>query len=410
MKNKDAAIGFIFITLLIDVIGFSIIIPVLPRLLSEMKGIGINEASKYGGYLLFSFAVAQFIFSPVIGNLSDHFGRRPVLLLSLFGFIIDYLILAFAPDFWWFFIGRIIAGITGASFTTAAAYIADISTPETRSKNFGMIGAAFGLGFIVGPFLGGVLGQYGIKIPFYAAAALSFTNFIYGYFILPESLSIENRRKFDIKRANPWGALKQIGKYKQIRYLLLAFFFLYIGSHAVQSTWNYFTMYRFGWDEAMVGYSLAIVGILVAIVQAGLAQKAAHFLGLEISIVIGFGLYTVGMFLFAFATQTWMLFVFLIPYCFGGIAMPNLQSYMSSKVPPNQQGELQGGLTSLMSLTTIIGPVMMTSIFYYFTTGLAPIVFPGAAFFVGGIMMCISMLITWRVLLVKSNKKSMSFS
>lgn len=404
MIKKDAAIGFIFATLLLDVIGFGIIIPVLPRLLSEMQGIGINEASKYGGYLLFAFAVAQFIFSPVIGNLSDQFGRRPVLLLSLLGFSIDYLILAFAPDFWWFFIGRIIAGITGASFTTAAAYIADISTPETRSKNFGMIGAAFGLGFIIGPFLGGVLGQYGLKIPFYVAAALSFTNFIYGYFILPESLSPDKRRKFDIRRANPWGSLKHIGKYKNVRYLLLAYFFLYVGSHAVQSTWNYFTMYRFGWSEAMVGYSLAIVGILVALVQAVLAQKSAYFLGLERSIVIGFGLYTAGMFLFSIANQSWMLFLFLIPYCFGGIAMPNLQSYMVGKVEANQQGELQGTLTSLMSITTIIGPIMMTSIFYYFTTGLAPFVFPGVAFFVGGILMGISLIITWKVLLPKAPK------
>lgn len=401
MRNKQAAIGFIFITLLIDVIGFGIIIPVLPKLLAEMNHISINEASKYGGYLLFAFAVAQFIFSPVMGNLSDQYGRRPVLLLSLLGFAIDYLILAFAPDFFWFFIGRIIAGITGASFTTAAAYIADISSPENRSKNFGMIGAAFGLGFIIGPFLGGVLGQYGVKIPFYTAAALSFLNFIYGYFILPESLAPEHRRKFDIRRANPWGSLRQITKYKKLRYLLLAYIFLYVGSHAVQSTWNYFTMYRFAWSEAMVGYSLALVGILVAIVQAGLAQKAAHFLGLERSIVVGFGLYTLGMFLFAFATSTWMLFVFLIPYCFGGIAMPNLQSYMVGKVEPNQQGELQGGLTSLMSLTTIIGPVMMTSVFYYFTTAAAPIVFPGAAFFLGGILMGISLIITWHVLLGK---------
>jgi len=404
MRNKEAAIGFIFFTLLIDVIGFGIIIPVLPKLLAEMNNISINEASKYGGYLLFAFAVAQFLFSPVIGNLSDQYGRRPVLLLSLLGFSIDYLILAFAPNFWWFFVGRIIAGITGASFTTAAAYIADISTPETRSKNFGMIGAAFGLGFIIGPFLGGVLGQYGVKIPFYMAAALSFTNFLYGYFILPESLTLENRRKFDIRRANPWGALKQIARYKQFKFLLLAYVFLYIGSHAVQSTWNYFTMYRFEWSEAMVGYSLALVGILVAIVQAGLAQKAAYFMGLERSIVIGFALYTIGMFLFAFASQTWMLFVFLIPYCFGGIAMPNLQSYMVGKVEPNQQGELQGGITSLMSVTTIIGPIMMTSVFYFFTTKDAPFVFPGAAFFLGGIMMCISFLITWWVLLGKNKK------
>ncbi len=403
MKNQKAAIGFIFITLLIDVIGFGIIIPVLPKLLAQMNHITINEASKYGGYLLFAFAIAQFFFSPVMGNLSDQYGRRPILLLSLLGFSIDYLILAFAPDFWWFFVGRIIAGITGASFTTAAAYIADISTPETRSKNFGMIGAAFGLGFIIGPFLGGVLGQYGLKIPFYAAAGLSFANFLYGFFILPESLALENRRKFDIKRANPWGSLKQIAKYKQLRYLLLAFLFLNIGSHAVQSTWNYFTMYRFEWTEAMVGYSLAVVGILVAIVQAGLAQKAAYIFGLERSIVLGFALYTIGMFLFAFATQTWMMFVFLIPYCFGGIAMPNLQSFMVGKVEPNQQGELQGGLTSLMSLTTIIGPIMMTSIFYFFTTDRVPIVFPGAAFFMGGIMMGISLLISWFVLILKKN-------
>jgi len=369
-----------------------------------MNNISINEASKYGGYLLFAFAVAQFIFSPVIGNLSDQYGRRPVLLMSLLGFSIDYLILAFAPDFWWFFVGRIIAGITGASFTTAAAYIADISTPETRSKNFGMIGAAFGLGFIIGPFLGGILGQYNVKLPFYAAAALSFANFIYGYFILPESLALENRRKFDFKRANPWGALKQISKYKQLRYVLLACVFLYIGSHAVQSTWNYFTKYRFQWTEAMVGYSLALVGVLVAIVQAGLAQKAAYFFGLERSIVIGFELYSIGMFLFAFASSTWMLFAFLFPYCFGGIAMPNLQSYMVGKVEPNQQGELQGGLTSLMSVTTIIGPIMMTSVFYFFTTERAPFVFPGAAFFLGGILMSISFLITWRVLLSEKVK------
>lgn len=404
MHNKKAAISFIFITLLIDVIGFGIIIPVLPKLLAQMNNISINEASKYGGYLLFAFAVAQFIFSPVIGNLSDQFGRRPVLLVSLLGFGIDYLILAFAPDFWWFFVGRVIAGITGASFTTASAYIADISTPETRSKNFGMIGAAFGLGFIIGPFLGGVLGQYGVKIPFYTAAALSFANFAYGYFILPESLAIENRRKFDIKRANPWGALKQLSKYKQLRYLLLAYIFLFIGSHAVQSTWNYFTMYRFEWTEAMVGYSLALVGILVAIVQAGLAQKAAHFFGLERSIVIGFALYAIGMFLFAFASQSWMMYIFLIPYCFGGIAMPNLQSFMVGKVEANQQGELQGGLTSLMSVTTIIGPIMMTSVFYFFTTAKAPFVFPGAAFFLGGIMMSISLVITWWVLIQRKMK------
>lgn len=402
MQKGQAAIGFIFITLLIDVIGFGIIIPVMPKLLSGMLHIDINETSTYGGYLLFAFAVAQFVFSPVIGNLSDRYGRRPVLLISLLGFGIDYLILAFAPDYWWFLIGRIIAGITGASFTTASAYIADISTSETRSKNFGMVGAAFGLGFIFGPMIGGALATFGTKVPFYTAAGLSFANFLYGYFILPESLLPENRRSFDFKRANPLGSLMQLSKYSEIRSLLLAFIFLSLGAHAVQSTWNYFTMYRFGWSEAMVGYSLGLVGLIVAFVQAFLAQKSAYFLGLERSIVTGFGLYTIGMFLFSVASQTWMMYVFLIPYCFGGIAMPNLQSYMAGHVAPNQQGELQGGLTSLMSLSTIFGPLVMTHVFYFFTTDKAPFYFPGAAFFLGGIMMGASMFITWKALLSKS--------
>jgi MFS transporter, DHA1 family, tetracycline resistance protein len=401
MKNREAAIIFIFITMLIDIIGFGIIIPVLPKLLAQMNNIPINEASRYGGYLLFAFAFAQFLFSPIMGSLSDQYGRRPVLLISLLGFTVDYLILAFAPDYFWFFVGRVIAGMTGASFTTASAYIADISTPETRTKNFGMIGAAFGLGFIIGPFLGGVLGQYGLKLPFYAAAILSFLNFLYGYFILPESLSVENRRPFDIKRANPLGAIIQITKFSNLKYLLVAFVLLNIGSHAIQSNWSYFTMYRFNWDEAIVGYSLAFVGVLVAVVQTILAQKSAIWFGIKNSIVIGFGLYALGMLLFAFASQSWMMFAFLIPYCLGGIAMPNLQSYMAGEVGPKGQGELQGGLTSLMSTTTIIGPLLMTGTFYYFTTAGAPFIFPGSAFLLGAILMGTSMVISWYVLLRK---------
>ena len=397
-SGKSAAISFIFITLLIDVIGFGIVIPVLPKLLAQMNGISINEASKYGGYLLFSFAFAQFLFSPIMGNLSDQYGRRPVLLISLLGFGIDYVFLALAPSYGWLMVGRIIAGMTGASFTTASAYIADISTPENRAKNFGMIGAAFGLGFIIGPLLGGLLGQLGTRLPFYVAACLSLLNMVYGYFVLPESLDISNRRKFDWKRANPLGTLRQLSKYKQIGWLLTVFFFLNIGSHAVQSVWNYFTMYRFSWSEAMVGYSLAFVGLLVGIVQAMLAQRIANLIGTNRSIYLGMALYTLGMFLFAMATSTWMMFAILIPYCFGGIAMPNLQSFMVGKVPPNEQGELQGGLTSLMSVTTIIGPLLMTSVFYHFTKPGAPIHLPGASFILGGFFMLISFFITYFLL------------
>ena len=394
-KVRKAAVNFIFITVLIDVIGFGIIIPVLPDLLSEMMDIGINDASKYGGYLLFAFAIPQFLFSPFFGSLSDRFGRRPVILLSLFGFTIDYLILALAPTYIWLVLGRIIAGFFGASYTTASAYIADVSTDTDRSKNFGMLGAAFGLGFIVGPLIGGVLGSYGLRLPFYAAAVLTFLNFLYGYFILPESLAMENRRKFDWKRANPLSTLVKLSKYKKIGVLLIAYFLIYLGAHAVQSNWTYFTMYRFEWDTFTVGVSLAVVGVLIGVVQAMLAQKSADMYGINRSIIWGFGLYTIGMFLFAFASASWMMFAFLIPYCLGGIASPNLQALMVSQVPENQQGELQGGLTSLGSITTIIGPVMMTGIFYYFTTEDAPIHFPGSAFFLGGIFMFISFVIAY---------------
>jgi len=241
-KVRQAAVNFIFITVLLDIIGFGIIIPVLPGLLEEMMGIGANEAAVYGGYLLFAFAITQFLFSPFMGNLSDQYGRRPIILLSLFGFVIDYLLLAVAPTFIWLVIGRLIAGFFGASYSTANSYIADVSTPENRAQNFGMLGAAFGIGFIVGPLLGGVLGKYGLRLPFYVAAGLTFVNFVYGYFILPESLPVENRRKFKWTEANPITTLKKIGSYKSIAFLLLAFFLMNLGSHAVQSNWTYFTM------------------------------------------------------------------------------------------------------------------------------------------------------------------------
>jgi MFS transporter, DHA1 family, tetracycline resistance protein len=397
-SKKNAAIIFIFITLLIDVIGFGIIIPVLPKLIAQLKGIEVNEASKYGGYLLFSFAIAQFLFSSLIGSLSDKYGRRPILLISLFGFGIDYIILALAPTYGWLLIGRVIAGITGASFTTAAAYIADISTDEDRTKNFGMIGAAFGIGFIIGPLLGGLLGSIGLRIPFYGAAILSLLNFLYGYFILPESLPKEKRRNFDWYKANPINTITKLSNYKSIGWFLVAFFLLNIGSHAVQSNWGYFTMYRFNWNEAMVGYSLAAVGILVALVQAVFAQRSAKIFGENKTIIIGFGLYTFGMFLFSIAPSSIWMFIFLIPYCMGGIAMPNLQSLMVKSVPSSEQGELQGGLTSLMSVTTIIGPLMMTSVFYYFTHKGAIIFFPGASFFLGGLFMLASFIICFLLL------------
>lgn len=394
-NNRQAAIGFIFITLLIDVMGWGLIIPVMPKLISDLKGIAVNDASSYGALLLSVYAITQFVFAPLIGNLSDRFGRRPVLLSSLIGFGIDYIFLALAPTYGWLFVGRIIAGITGASFTTAAAYIADVSTAETRAKNFGMIGAAFGLGFIIGPALGGLLAGWGVRAPFYAAAALCLLNALYGYFVLPESLKKENRRPFEWKRANPLGALKFLKKYPDIGGLAFCFFLIYFAAQAVQGNWSFFTIYQFQWSEKMVGISLAVVGLLVGLVQAGLIRIVNPILGNKKSIYLGLFLYSVGLTLFAFATEGWMMFAFLVPYCLGGIAGPALQSTLAGHVPPNEQGELQGALTSLMSLTTIIGPPIMNNLFAYFTNKKAPIHFPGVFFLLGALLMLASLLVAW---------------
>lgn len=394
-NKKSAAIGFIFITMLIDITGWGIIIPVIPKLIQELIHDDVSEAAKIGGWIAFAYAITQFIFAPIIGNLSDKFGRRPIILISLFAFGLDYILLALAPNITWLFIGRIIAGISGASITTASAYIADVSTPENRAKNFGMIGAAFGLGFIIGPVIGGLLGQFGSRVPFYAAAVLCLLNFLYGYFILPESLPEHNRREFSLKRANPIGAFMNLRKYPQLIGLVISIFLLYTASHAVHSNWGYYTIYKFNWDEKMIGLSLGAIGLLVGLVQGLLIRWVNPKLGNEKSVYVGMALYTFGMLLFALATESWMLFVFLIPYCLGGIAGPAMQSLISGQVPPNEQGEIQGTLSSLMSASAIVGPPMMSTVFYYFTHKEAPFQFAGAHFVLGAFLMLVSTLIAY---------------
>jgi MFS transporter, DHA1 family, tetracycline resistance protein len=394
--KRQAALGFIFVTLLIDITGFGIIIPVFPKLIEHLVHGNLSDAARYGGWLTFAYAIMQFGFAPVLGNLSDKFGRRPVLLGSLLGFSIDYTFLAFAPSIWWLFVGRCIAGITGASFTTASAYIADISTPENRAQNFGIIGAAFGLGFIIGPVLGGVLGHYSTKLPFITAAALALINAVYGFFILPESLAPENRRPFEWRRANPVGSLLQLKKYPAVSGLIGSLILIYIAAHAVQSTWTYFTMERFQWKEALVGYSLGFVGLLSGLVQGLLIRYTIPKFGQKKSIVIGLALYSIALFLFAFASQSWMMFAILVPYCLGGIAGPALQGIISGQIPANEQGELQGGLTSLMSATSIFGPPLMTNLFAWFTSKNAPVIFPGAPFLMGALLMMMSTLLAIR--------------
>jgi len=396
--NHKAALGFIFLTLLIDVTGLGIIIPVLPKLIEELIHGNISMASRYAGWLTFAYAIMQFLFSPFLGNLSDKFGRRPILLFSLFGFGVDYVFLSFAPTIGWLFVGRIIAGITGASFTTATAYIADISAPADRAKTFGLIGAAFGLGFIIGPVAGGLLGQYGSRVPFLAAAALAFINFFYGLFVLPESLPVKNRRSFEWKRANPFGAFKHLKKYPAVGALSVSFFLVYMAVQSVQSVWSFFGIERFKWSPKIIGISLGMVGLLVGLVQGVLIRYINPKLGNTKSIYTGFGLYALGLVLFACATQGWMMFVFLIPYCLGGIAGPALQSIITGHVPANEQGELQGALTSLISATSIVSPVIMTGLFAYFTSNRTSVYFPGAPFVLGAVLMAAAGFVAYNVL------------
>lgn len=398
MSKRAPAIGFIFITLLIDIIGFGIIIPVMPNLIQSMTGGSVSDAAEYGGWLLAAYAITQFLCAPIVGGLSDRYGRRPVLLAALFGFTIDYLFLSYAPTIGWLFLGRIIAGVMGASFTTAGAYIADISTPENRAQNFGMMGATFGLGFIIGPLIGGVLGDFGPRVPFLVTAVLTACNFVYGFLVLPESLKPENRRKFEWKRANPLGTMISVMQYKGVAGLFAALSLLNIAAHAVQSNWAYYVIEKFQWTPTLIGISLAVVGLVFVGVQGGLIRVLIPKLGQQRSVYLGLLLYSAGFILYAIANQSWMMFAITVIYCMGGIAGPALQSIISSEVPPNAQGELQAAFTGLMSITSVFGPLLMNSIFAYFVSSEAPVYFPGAAMLLGGVMTVVSCWMCYRTL------------
>lgn len=395
-NNRNAGVFFILVTILFDCIGFGIIIPIMPDLIRELTGSSLSDASKYGGTLLTVYSLMMFACSPILGALSDKTGRRTVLLISLFGMAIDYFFLAFAHTISLLFLGRIIAGICGASITTASAYIADVSTPEKRAQNFGLIGAAFGLGFIIGPVIGGVFSQFGTRIPFMIAGGLSLINWLYGYFILPESLKKENRRKFEWKRANPVGALMQIKRYPSLLGLLAALLILFIAAQSTQTVWTFYTQEKFHWNKTWVGYSLGFVGLTVAIVQGGLIRIIIPKFGQKKSIMFGLSLYVLGFALFAFASKGWMMFAFMVPYALAGITGPAIQGIISTQVKPDEQGELQGIMTSFMSLASIIGPLLMSYLFAHFTSKQSNIYFPGAPFMMGAVLTCVSIVICYQ--------------
>ena len=368
--NPKSALVFILITICLDSIGLGIIIPSFPTLISETAHVPLGEASQYFGWVMGAYAFMQFVFSPLIGNLSDRYGRRPILLISVLGMSLDYLVMYFAPDLFWLVLGRAISGIFGASFTSASAYIADISTPEKRAQNFGMIGAAFGIGFVIGPAIGGLLSDFGSRTPFLVASFFSMANFIYGFFVLKESLPKENRRKFEFKRANPFGALQQFKRFEKLKFLFLVSFLTILTTMCVHSTWNFYSMEKFHWTTKEVGISLAVVGVCFGVVQGALTGKIVDILGQKNAAKLGLFLSVFVLLGMGLITQGWMMYAIILPYALTGIVDPAIRSIVSGQVQSNEQGELQGIFTSLMSLAEIIGPPLFMWFYYNFKTSI----------------------------------------
>lgn len=396
-KAMNRALAFLFVTVLIDAIGFGIVIPVFPGLIVRLTGYTVAGAAEVAGMIMFLYAVTQFICGPVIGGLSDRFGRRAVLLASLLAFGVDYLAMAFAPTLAWLIAARVLAGVTGASFPTAYAYIADISPPEKRAPNFGVIGMAFGFGFIIGPALGGIVAQYDERLPFLLAAGLAFANVAYGWFVLPESLKPENRRAFDWRRANPVGALLRL-KSAHPRVLMLALTVLLwtMGYQSLYATWSYFGIERFDWTPGQVGWSLAAVGVTGALVQGVLSRRLIPRYGPRNIIIAGALSGIAGYLIYAFAGQGWMMYAGIAVAALQGLVFPSLQGMMSAGVAPSEQGELQGAVSSIQSLSAIMGPPIMTGSFAYFSSPGAPFYLPGAPFVLAAGFAVLTLLVFFR--------------
>ncbi len=375
------ALFFIFMTVLINMIGFGVIMPVMPQLVMDVTGGALAEAARWGGILSLSFAVMQFIMMPVMGSLSDRYGRRPVILGSLAAYALDFLLMALAPSLAVLFVARILAGAFAATFSTANAYIADISPPEKRAANFGLMGAAFGLGFIIGPALGGLLGdEFGHRAPFFAVAGLGMINFIYGWFFLPETLAAGNRRKFDWSRSNALGSFRHFRQYPVILPIAGAMLLYQLGHWTFPAVWAYFAGERFGWSARQIGFSLMAVGLAAAVVQGGLSRIILPKFGERRAAFFGAGVAIFAYFGYGVVQQGWMVYPLIAFGALAGLTAPALQGIMSRTVPADAQGQLQGAIGSINGVAMIFGPVLMTQTFAKFSEEGGAIYFPGAPF------------------------------
>ena len=376
------AIYFVLITVLLDMIGFGLIIPVLPVLIETVGHMTLAEASLVGGWMFFAYSAAQFVFGPLMGNLSDRFGRRPLLLLAILGLMLDYILQSWAPTLVWLYIGRAISGVCGASWIIANAYIADITTPEERAKYYGMMGAAFGLGFVLGPALGGLLGEYGPRVPFYFAAGISAANLIYGYFVLPETLDAAHRRPFEWRRANPLGAFRVFQSYHGVVPMCIVLFSFFFFSSVYPAIWPFWGMAKFGWSSSMVGLTLAIFGLCMAAAQGGLTGPLVKRFGEWNVALIGFVAATIAALGYGFAGGLTMVIVMMLVHTPEGFIYPMLSALMSKAVPENAQGELQGGVSAILNVSQLLGTVFFAQMFGYFMSPGAPFQSPAMGFFI----------------------------
>jgi DHA1 family tetracycline resistance protein-like MFS transporter len=387
---------FILVTVTLDAMGIGLIMPIMPELILEVQGGTLASAALWGGVLTTAFAFMQFVFGPIMGNLSDRFGRRPVLLISLVVMAADYLVMAVAGTIWLLLIGRVVGGITAATQSTANAYMADISKPADKAANFGLLGAGFGIGFVLGPLIGGMLGEYDTRAPFYAAAVLAALNFAFGYFVLTETVTDKIQRPFKWRNANPFGAFKQMSRLPGIRRLLIVFFMYSVAFHVYPSVWSYFTQERFGWSPQMIGLSLALFGILMAIVQGGLIRLILSRLGEWRTIVWGLGFDIVAFGAMAVVTSGTVALILTPLAALGAATIPALTGIMSQLVADDEQGALQGVMTSAGALAMIVSPMLMTSVFAEFTREGALIYLPGAPFVVSMVLMLIALVVFLR--------------
>jgi len=393
MPGRTFAFTLVFATALIDSIGFGIILPVTPDLLMAVSGEQLSSAAVYGGWLMFVFAGIQFFAMPVLGNLSDAFGRKPVLMVSLIVLAANYILMGLAESLTLLFIGRLLSGIGSATFSTCNAYIADRTSADERAQYFGLMGAAFGLGFVIGPVLGGFLGEFGPRVPFFVTAGLVIVNLMLGLMFLPESLPQDLRRPFDVRRANPWSSLAAMKSFK-VAYVMIGVMFLYnLGHHVLPAVWNFWGMERFSWTPREVGYSLGYVGILMVLCQGLLIRWAIPKWGYVRSACIGLLCNLMAFLGYAFASSVGMVYAFLTIGALGGLAGPAITGLASIDVNERQQGELQGAMGSMMSLTAIISPLMMTLTFDHYSADGAESYFPGAPFLLAAGLTLVSMML-----------------